>query len=273
MAIAGIAILSVFQVVLMFYYLHEINLSADAIEQASRIVAEEGESPALRQRAINAIDSERGYMAKVLGHANRNLVTLLFLTLIYLAVLLVVLPRRIFDPIRRLARLIRRAEASQLVAYAQSGSSDEISELAENLHHTLERMRRFDSEKREQIVQDQAKVNRLIQAIEQPTAIVTRDYYVDVANDAFVAFLGLETLDTEVQFPQLFSQGGGALKQLFDGVMNHRQEVNERPIQLTGPKGDYAAQVSISAIRGRGGPANFALVSFQTLQVVSIQSE
>jgi HAMP domain-containing protein len=267
LAIAGVTVLSIFQVVLTLYYLHEINVSADAIATATSYSVEVNDSRVGeqgRKRAAESIRNESNYIEQVLGHANRNLVTLLLLTVVYLLVLLIILPRQILEPIKRLARLIRRVEPQQLIAYAQSGAGDELSELAGNLHETLERRRRFDANKSEQIVNDQAKLSKLMGVIDHPVAIITRDYLIELANPALGEFLGMKELSDEVRFPQLFSQGGTALRKLIDSALNQRQDVDSLPIQLSGAMGDCRAHVTIKAIRARGGPANTALIIFET---------
>ena len=190
----------------------------------------------------------------VLDHADRNLISLTMLTMIFVLVLLVALPKRLVRPLGRLVHVVRQARAGRLDAEVDTTGDDEVSHLASAFVDTMTRVREFDERKRERILEDAVKLEVLLRSMEAPTAILTRRFVVELCNRAFRELFALGSDEAELALPGLLHEGGDSLRQMLTHVLEQRDELRGQRLTLCAADGvAHAFTAGIQPCRdGRG---------------------
>jgi hypothetical protein len=121
--------------------------------------------------------------------AKRNIMFVLILDIIVLAFMTIVLPRRIVKPIAGLSALIRqmkfRDNTEQYVF-----QNDEVGELALACTEMAERMHHFDDLKTKKILTQKRFIDRLLDYLDVPACILTKNYTVIYMNSLFSKTFG-----------------------------------------------------------------------------------
>ncbi len=124
------------------------------------------------------------------ARANRNIITVLILTGIICIFMITSLPRRIVRPITSLNRLLIKAGEGDFTAKATISTNDEISDLAQSYNHVIDRLRHYDNMKTQKIASQKRLIDRLLENLPQPVAIVRPDYTLPYYNTAFADLFG-----------------------------------------------------------------------------------
>ncbi len=169
-----------------------------------------------------------------IAHADRNLVTLVLVAFVIVTILILVLPGRLIAPVRRLTRAVKAAASGRTGAPIEAPSDDEIGELAAVLTETLDTLRRFDSLKRDRIIEDGGKIDALLKHSGGPAAILTPQFCVEAANKEFATLFGPTAMDGELPVPETLRSGRNELVDLLVRGREHRHEILHHTIDLAG---------------------------------------
>jgi HAMP domain-containing protein len=169
-----------------------------------------------------------------IAHADRNLVTLVLVAFVIVTILILVLPGRLIAPVRRLTRAVKAAASGRTGAPIEAPSDDEIGELAAVLTETLDTLRRFDSLKRDKIIEDGGKIDALLKHSGGPAAILTPQFCVEAANKEFATLFGPTAMDGEQPVPETLRAGRDELVDLLVRGREHRHEILHHTIDLAG---------------------------------------
>jgi PAS domain-containing protein len=115
---------------------------------------------------------------------------------------------------------------------------DEIGSITRSFQQTMEKLRFFDEQKRDRIVQDAAKLSLILDELSEPAAIVTTQYWVDAANQPFRALFGLTSDESEIPLPALLEEGSSVLEQRLLHAVQSRTTVTGSGLQLTDVDGN-----------------------------------
>ena len=181
-------------------------LASHRVSQAARDARSHFD--ALRAALHSALAAEAAALEARVDAANRYLVTLVLLTLIYVAALILLLPGRLVGPLRHLRAVMDRAATGHPQVEARALGADEIGQLGRSLNGLLQRERDFDALKRDRIAQDRGHLRHLLDLVGEPFAILDTHHRVEHANRAFRALLRLPEDDEGRVLTDLLSGDG-----------------------------------------------------------------
>ena len=194
----------------------------------------------LRERFISATNdavaelrAEHKYATKLVGHGDRNLITLTMLVFIFLAVLFVVLPENLVRPLRAMARGIREAGQGRLDVQLSIPEDDELGALATAYNDTMRVLQDFDARKRDRIIADGGRLEGVLRTISVPAAILTPSYLTDASNPQFRKLFSLQSVDAERPLPSIFEDGRRELTDLLDEVVHRRDALLDVDLRLS----------------------------------------
>lgn len=141
-------------------------------------------------RALHRIGDHRQNARRLATWGQRNIVTVLLLTVVVLIWLMVALPRQTVLPIKRLLNALRRAETGNLDIRVKPSSADELGQLAHQLNRSFARLREFDERKVDRILQLERRFRLLSNDISEAVIVVDRATTILLANYAAEELLG-----------------------------------------------------------------------------------
>lgn len=186
--------------------------------------------------------------------ANRYLVTLVLLTLVYVAALILLLPGRLVGPLRHLRAVMDRAAAGHVDAEARTLGKDEVGQLGRALNALLRRTRSFDALKRDRIVQDRGHIRRLLEMVPSAFAILDPQHRIEHAN---FAFRKLFRLPDDVEDRSLLDLVEGddlePFAELLDDALSRRRAVDGLALTLDSGDGPRVYLLTLDPARNRAG--------------------
>ncbi|MBT9559689.1 MAG: HAMP domain-containing protein [Myxococcales bacterium] len=183
---------------------------------------------------LDELRAENVAAEDTIAHADRNLVTLVLVAFVIVTLLILVLPGRLIAPVRRLTRAVKAAASGRSGAPIEAPSDDEIGELAAVLTETMDTLRRFDSLKRDRIIEDGGKIDALLKHSGGPAAILTPQFCVEAANKEFATLFGPTAMDGEMPVPEALRAGRDELDDLLVRGREHRHEILHHVLDLAG---------------------------------------
>ena len=209
---------------------------------------------ALRNSIHGTMSSQAASIKGEVDSANRYLVTLVLLTLVYVAALILILPGRLVGPLRHLRAVMDRAAAGHVDAEARALGRDEMGQLGRALNTLLRRARTFDALKRDRIVQDRGHIRRLLELVPSPFAILDPQHRVEHANRPFRRLFRLPD-DFEDRSLLELVEGDDleAFAELLDDALTRRRAVERQAITLTGADGTRSYLLTLEPARNRAG--------------------
>jgi hypothetical protein len=142
-----------------------------------------GERITVAARAAMREDGAQGIHYSV--KAQRNTLTLLFVATLFLAYMVVALPRRIFLPFRRIIRslnAIARGESETPLTNGDTG--DEFGELSRSFQNAIHQLKVFNALKAEKIVEIDRNFRKVAEEMNEALLVLTPDLTVSLANKA-----------------------------------------------------------------------------------------
>ncbi len=138
---------------------------------------------------------------RIEARAKRNIIFVLILTAIACFFMIVKLPGYIVRPITSLSSMLRKVGNGDLHVYAPVTSNDEIGDLAINYNQVMERIRTYDDLKTKKIASQKRSIERLIDYLNVPICILSRNMVALYYNARFSSMFGPEV-------PQKIPDGG-----------------------------------------------------------------
>ncbi|HDQ45864.1 MAG TPA: HAMP domain-containing protein [bacterium] len=134
-------------------------------------------------RASLAANAEQALL--LAARAQRDVLTLLLLSGVFLGVLMYYLPRRLFEPFSRILRALRAVGRGD-VAFPLPGieSKDEIGELSRAFYEATRKIRYFNELVTEKIVEVKRNQQRVLEEIHEGVIITGPDYKITFMNQA-----------------------------------------------------------------------------------------
>jgi len=208
----------------------------------------------LRRTVHTEMSTQAGGIKGEVDSANRYLVTLVLLTLVYVAALILVLPGRLVGPLRHLRAVMDRASAGHVDAEARALGKDEVGQLARALNSLLRRVRTFDALKRDRIVQDRGHIRRLMELVPGPYAILDPQHRIEHANRAFRQLFGLpEDFEDRSLLELVDGAAVETFAELLDDALTRRRAVDRLPLTLEGADGPRVFHLTLEPARNRSG--------------------
>jgi nitrogen fixation/metabolism regulation signal transduction histidine kinase len=206
-------------------------------------------------RALQRIEEHRRDARRLAAWGQRNIITVLLLTLATLIWLLVVLPRQAVFPIKRMMNALRRAEEGDLDVRVKLAAGDELGQLARQLNRSFARLAEFDERKVERILQLERRFRLLINDISEGVIVVDKTPNILLANPAVEELLGRPAAEAQGRrlracLPLSFINE--PLERVLAGSTAH-QECDILP-------GLPGSAVCIEALRNRAGDIAGALI-------------
>ena len=217
-------------------------------------------------RAYIELDLEERHVDGVIAHADRNLISLTMLTVMFLLVLFAALPGQLVRPMGHLANVIRQAGTGKLEGDEHVGlaTQDEVGEIAVAFRDTMRRLRAFDDRKRDRIMEDASKLEVLLGALGGAAAVVDSRFVIDYANAPFRQLLGITRADTETPIPELMREGGDKLRHLLTRALEQRESLTAHQVIVTDREGaETAFECRVDLCRDRHGLTTHLLVMFR----------
>ncbi len=193
--------------------------------------------------------------------ANRFLVTLVLITLVYLGVVVVVLPGRLVRPLAHLRSVMERAGRVRLAVRARVAGGHEISAVSASLNGLLERLKAFDDLKRDRIALDRRRVDALVEGIPTPVAILDTQQGLEVANAAFRRWFGLDPRDLGRTLADTLRLDDDArtLTQAVDQALRSGQTAEGLRVDILGGEEPRSARLTVTVGQDRAGRTAFAI--------------
>jgi PAS domain-containing protein len=236
--------------------------SADfAAESAARVRFDLAIS---RQDVSSAYSNASAVIGSTVESADRYLITLVLLTLVYIVVLVFVVPERLVAPLRHLASVVQRVSLGRYDVRAHTDFRDEFGTFGENLNHMLDQVLAFDELKRERIYQDRARIARLADLITDPIALVDTRLRLSLANRAFRKLFALAEGYEDVDIrDRLDPADAGELGRALDAALRRHRPVRRLPVSVTGRLGTHALALTIEPGRDSTGRIAYLLLRFE----------
>ncbi|TNF26166.1 MAG: HAMP domain-containing protein [Deltaproteobacteria bacterium] len=208
----------------------------------------------LRRSIHDEMSEQAGGIKGEVDAANRYLVTLVLLTLVYVAALILVLPTRLVGPLRHLRAVMDRAAAGHVDAEARALGKDEVGQLGRALNALLRRVRTFDALKRDRIVQDREHIRRLLELVPGAYAILDPQHRIEHANRAFRKLFHLsEDFEDRSLLDLVAGDDLEEFAEILDDALTRRRGVDRMPLTLTSDAGPQVYHLSLEPARNRAG--------------------
>ena len=203
-----------------------------------------------------------GRIQQSVDEANRYLITLVLLTLVYIFVVVLVLPSRLVRPLVHVSSVMERAATGQLDVRARVAGDDEMGDLGQNLNKMLERLGSFDRLKRDRIYEDAGRIRALGDLIDHPLAILDTHFAFEYANKTMRNLL---QLPDGVEGKGLAQTMGGRdsrdLIALLDKALKRRRPLDGIPLTLKTSQGDQSLRLSARPGRNRAGQISYLILT------------
>ncbi|HDQ98702.1 MAG TPA: HAMP domain-containing protein [candidate division WOR-3 bacterium] len=166
--------------------------AARGLEDTLQVIQQEllARSGGIVARALERVETHRGSARRLATWGQRNIVTVLLLTIAALAWLLATLPRRAVLPIKRITNALRRTEDGDLDVRVTLATNDELGGLARQLNRAFALLREFDERKVERILQLERRFRLVISDISEAVIVVDKTPAILLANGAAEELLG-----------------------------------------------------------------------------------
>jgi hypothetical protein len=215
------------------------------------------------QAVVNR-ENERaaGRIKTSVDEANRYLITLVLLTLVYIFVIVLVLPSRLVRPLVHFTSVTERAATGQLEVRARVAGDDEMGDLGNGLNVMLERLGTFDRLKRDRIYEDGARIRSLGARLEHPLAILDTQFAFEYANESMRKLL---SLGNAYEGSELIDTLGGSdaqqLVSVLDKALKRRRSLDAVVIELQTAQGLKSLSLSTEIGRNRSGQISYLIVT------------
>jgi PAS domain-containing protein len=237
-------------------------LSQDAQARATLLALADG----LRARITEEGKLDGGSIQASVDAANRILITLVLLTLVYIFVIVLVLPSRLVRPLVHVSSVLEHAATGQLDVRARVVGDDEMGELGGNLNLMLERLGSFDRLKRDRIYEDAGRIKALAELIPTPMAILDTDFSFEYVNAAMQALLGLEDAFLGRRLTDVMGGRDAAdLVAILDKSLERRRGLDGLEIHLKVPSGEAAFTLRTQLGRNRLGQVSYLICTLESL--------
>jgi len=225
----------------------------DILDVTDRLVASTG----------TELEQGRSRIEGFTMRARRNILTLLFATTLAELALILVIPRMIVLPLRRLVRLVRQAEQGRFDVRAEE-SGDEVGELGHSINRMLETFQQFDSLKLDKISELSSRFRAVAGLAEHGILVLDTDLRPVYANRWLIEHLGLRDENVKgLELQKVFADEN--IMHRLTGIVldpvHDRFETRLRP--PVGAGESVVAPVEVicrSALDRKGDIANFVLV-------------
>jgi HAMP domain-containing protein len=197
---------------------------------------------------------------KIEARAKRNIIFALILTAVIGGFMIVLLPRRIVKPISTLSALIRMTGNGEKDVELPVLPDDEIGELASAYSATVERMRHLDDLKTKRIASQKRFIERLLDYLDVPVCILTRNFAALYMNSLFTRLFG-------ASLQQKIPEGGLDFTAIPD-MRPFVEEIRKKTAQVPGDFTFIAKTPGVGEATFRGRPVRNAALNLETILVV-----
>jgi nitrogen fixation/metabolism regulation signal transduction histidine kinase len=199
---------------------------------------------------------------RIEARAKRNIIFLFILTAILFFFIIFRLPGIIIRPISSLSGMFRRAGNGEWGTPAPVVSDDEVGELAASYNQVLERMRLHDDLKTKRIATQRRFIERLIDYLNVPVCIMTRNISALYYNSLFA---GLFSVTLSMKIPE-----GGMDMTKIPELSGFVEEVRKHIAQAGG---DFLFPVTDrngETVMLKGRPVRNATLSLESVVIVGL---
>ena len=252
-----------------------IQNSINALATTGRQRAERAHLRHAAQKTLSSLERLRGQLhhasaqsgsaiRMTVNRADRYLITLVLITVVYLLSLVLVLPGRLVQPLKHITAVMNRAGQGQLHVQARTAGDDEMGALATALNRMLNRLKRFDTLKRNRIYEDAVRIRILADMISSPVVLLDTRHRVEHANQAFRR---LFSLPDDYEDTQLLTLLEGpdlpTLREYLDTVLLKRRPIKGRKLTLSDRRGQHEFLLSVDIGRNRRGAVGVLILRLE----------
>ncbi len=184
----------------------------------------------LAERNWERMEIHREEITGINLKTQRNIISIVILTIFVVAFMIAKVPDIIIRPIHRITNIIMQAESGDLSVYAENVSKDEIGELATFLNRMLKSLRTFDALKTRQIFIARAKLKVAVSNSEEGVLIINSDRTIDVVSKGAMAILGIDLRSVGRGMGEVFGDGG--FGKFLNEAIGAKEEIVDRPVVL-----------------------------------------
>jgi hypothetical protein len=240
--------------------------SASQVQRASRTWSQKRvllRKMGTLQAIVNSENERAAERIKAsVDEANRYLITLVLLTLVYIFVIILVLPSRLVRPLVHFTSVVERAATGQLEVRARVAGDDEMGDLGKGLNVMLERLGTFDRLKRDRIYEDDARIRSLGDRLESPLAIVDTHFAFEYANKSMRKLLLLgDGYEGSALMDIMGGRDAHQLVSVLDKALKRRRSLDTIPIELKTAQGLKSLLLSTQIGRNRSGHISYIIVT------------
>ncbi|MCB9729464.1 MAG: HAMP domain-containing protein [Deltaproteobacteria bacterium] len=217
-----------------------------------------------RHDVSSAYSAASALIGNTVESADRYLITLVLLTLVYIVVLVFIVPERLVAPLRHLASVVHRVSLGHYEVRAHTEHRDEFGAFGESLNHMLDQVLAFDELKRERVYQDRTRIVRLADLIADPVALIDTRLRLSLANRSFRKLFALADgyEDTDIR-DRLDSGEGGELGRALEAALRRHRPVRRLPVTVNGRLGTHDLALTIEPGRDSAGRIAYLLLRFE----------
>lgn len=206
------------------------------------------------------MQSNKETALRIEARAKRNIIFVLILTAIVCFFMIVKLPGYIVRPITTLNSMLRKAGNGDMHAQAPVASNDEIGELASSYNQVLERIRTYDELKTKKIASQKRSIERLIDYLNLPVCILSKNMVVQYYNGRFAGLFG--TL-----IPVKMPEGGIDLTKIPE-MRDFVEQIRKKAAQTAGDFTFGATTPEGGEISFRGRPVRNVALTLESIIVI-----
>jgi nitrogen fixation/metabolism regulation signal transduction histidine kinase len=184
-----------------------------------------GQTDSIISHAQRRVIQHRDHARQLATWGQRNILTVLLLVLVVLVWLIIILPRRVVLPIKRISNALHRVEEGNLDIRIQVRTGDELGQLARQLNRALSYLHEFDARKVSRILQLEKRFKLLLNDIAEGVLVVDRTPNIIVANPAVEELLGARASEVQGKRLRDFPEIGfviPALEKVLSGSTSHQ---------------------------------------------------
>lgn len=188
------------------YYNHEVGLALVALEAQTELAfaqvqtlsraAAAGEAVAAEvsavTRELEGMRSRQAQSAELIDRSQRDVVTILLLTLVAAAVVFTWLPGGVTAPLRLILNAVRRAEEGDYRQRLQVGGRDEVGKIASHLSSLFARLEEEGRGTRGLLAGARGDLELFGASLDGPACIVDRERVLVYANQPFREVFGVQ---------------------------------------------------------------------------------
>lgn len=188
-----------------------------------------------------ALEQHQHQASRVASNAERNMIIMLIIVLVFAVILGVASPKWVSSPFHRLQRALAEVRTGKLNTVIAVRTDDEVGALTKTLNSTIAGLREFDDLKVQRIAFERRRFEALANMVDYGVIVVEHDGHIRFVNSQLYLLLGLSSEDVvdrkidQSEFPE-------SLRTLLHQCIASDDKFDNHEFELTIRNGDDQEQ-------------------------------